>query len=50
MRDGKFELIVASVNDSFGGLRVISERCIGDDVYAVAIPGLEYCVKVSTLL
>jgi hypothetical protein len=47
MREGKFELIVASVNDSFAGLRVINERCIGDHVYAVAVPGLEYCVKVN---
>ena len=47
MRDGKFELVVASVNDSFAGMRIISERCIGDHVYAVAVPGLEYCVKVN---
>lgn len=47
MRDGKFELIVASVNDSFAGSRIITERCIGDHVYAVAVPGLEYCVKVN---
>jgi hypothetical protein len=47
MREGKFELIVASVNDSFAGLRIINERCIGDHVYAVAVPGLEYCVKVN---
>ena len=47
MREGKFELIVASVSDSFLGLQSYDERCINDKNYAVAIPGKEYCVKVN---
>ena len=47
MREGKFELVVASVNETFTGLRNFNEQIIGDHVYAVAVPGLEYCVKVN---
>ena len=47
MREGKFELIVASVSDSFLGLQNYDERCINEKNYAVAIPGKEYCVKVN---
>jgi hypothetical protein len=47
MREGKFELVAASIDESFGGIRPFEERSISGNTYAVAIPGQEYCVKVN---
>ena len=47
MREGKFELVVASTNKSFSNLKPFEERFINGNVYAVATLGQEYCVKVN---
>ena len=47
MREGKFELVAASTDKSFKNLKPFEERFINGSVYAVAIPGQEYCVKVN---
>ena len=47
MREGKFELIAASIDKSFSDLKPFEERVINGSVYAVALPGQEYCVKVN---